>query len=59
MCMKTHLKSETFEIVHWEGFDNYMWSLAKVQQTNVVKLVHDWVNDGQLKELFSLESDHT
>ena len=55
ICEKSKWTAPTFHSIDWSGFHSYIRTLSKVKHTNVVKLVHNWVNDGHQKGLF-LES---
>ena len=41
-----------FHMVDWDNFGMAMKYLPSVYQTNVIKLVHDWVYDGHQQDLF-------
>lgn len=43
----------------WEGFKGYIGKLDKLQQTNVIKLVHKWIHDGQQHDLFAKQTHFT
>ena len=59
ICKKNAWSSKTFESVDWKGFKGYMGKLDKVRQTNVIKLVHNWVNDGHQQDLFAKQTHFT
>ena len=50
---KSKWSSSTFNSVDWVNFDRYVNTLDRVQHTNVVKLAHNWVNDGHQRDSFS------
>lgn len=45
--------------VDWNGFQGYMAELDNVRQNNVIKLVHNWINNGQQQDLFSNQQHFT
>ena len=53
ICKKNTWTNAVFRSVDLIGFQGYMTKLDNVQQTNVIKLVHNWIHDGQQKDLFA------
>jgi len=53
ICNKNIWTNAVFKSVDWIDFQGYMSKLDNVRQTNVIKLVHNWINDGQQYDLFS------
>ena len=53
ICEKAKWSTQIFQTVDWEGFYSYLKSLDAIRKTNVIKLSHNWVNDGHQKDLFS------
>ena len=53
ICNKTGWSPETFTSVDWPGLGDYMKTIPSTKQTNVIKMVHDWIHDGYQKYLFA------
>ena len=45
--------SQTFQMIDWVAMETYVKTLSGTQETNVIKLVHSWQNDGHQKSLHS------
>ena len=44
-------------MVDWDNFETAINKSRAVYQTNIIKMVHDWVNDGHQKKLFQNPED--
>ena len=53
ICKKYTWINAVFRSVDWMGFQGYITTLDNVRQTNVIKLVHNWIHDGQKQDLFA------
>ena len=53
ICDKNKWSNTVFQSVDWMGFNGFLSKLDNVRQTNVIKLVHNWINDGHQQDLFS------
>ena len=53
MLHKNNWSREVFDTVDWKAMQIYMKSLSGEKATNVIKLVHNWQNDGHQKHKHS------
>ena len=56
---KMKLDESMFNTMNWSGMESYMETTIIVRQTNVVKMLHDWVNEGQQQDLFLNDKEVT
>ena len=57
ICDKSGWSIATFSSVDWHGLGAYMKSIPNTKQTNVIKMVHNWIHDGYQKDLFATEGE--
>ena len=50
---KNKWDTQTFNSINWKAMGAFMKSLTGEQETNVIKLVHNWQNDGHQNHLHS------
>ena len=54
LLQKNGWDCQTFDLIDWDAMEAYQKSISGVQETNVIKLAHNWQRDGHQIELHLL-----